>query len=148
PLLSKPGRGFAMQRLWTILLIGGCFPLLARGGARADDATVATLIEQLRTGDRLQRQDAAEALGKIGPAAEAAVPVLTDALRQQSLARPAARALVANGRKAWPPVLKMFHKYENQWQRAAAEEALQGSPLWPSLELLKYHSADDKDSYR
>ena len=68
------------------------------------------LIRQLQTGDLLSRQDAAEALGKLGPIAVKAIPDLTEALKHENLCRPAALALAGIGPEGWLPLLEVLQK--------------------------------------
>src|SRR5207237_316859 len=79
------------------------FALMTQALAKplADDVTPAepghagkpleVLIHQLREGDIRARQDAAEALGRMGRAAEPAVAELAQAMHNPYLTRPAAR---------------------------------------------------------
>ena len=125
-----------MRRVLTVLLLCGSCPISVRAATPVDQESVASLINQLRTGDRIARQDAAEALGKMGPVAEDAIPALTDALQQVSTLRPAANTLAAIGPKAWPPLLKVMQG--NSWdsKHQAAYNALQHSEARPTLELF------------
>jgi HEAT repeat protein len=92
----------------TSTLGTACLLLLA-GALRAEPTgrSVASLVEQLQQGDLAARQDAAEALGDLGPAAEEAVPALGRALKDEMTCRPAARALARIGPKALPVLLSM-----------------------------------------
>jgi HEAT repeat protein len=75
-----------------------CFllTLLATPAASTTNA-LPELVERLRSGEVLERQAAAEALGDLGPDAVPAVPALVDALRRRDTARPAALALARMG---------------------------------------------------
>ena len=63
--------------------------------AQAPKQDVPSLIEALKDKDSAVRQDAARALGGIGPAAKEAVPALTEALKDENaqVRRTAADAL-------------------------------------------------------
>ena len=66
------------MRRGTALFLGLAVLCYPPAGRAAD--TVSELMKRLETGARLARQDAAEALGRMGPAAGDAVPALTKAL--------------------------------------------------------------------
>jgi HEAT repeat protein len=93
-------------RLNRVVLLGiAVFVIPAPGRATEDGAAVQELIKKLETGDRLARQDAAESLGRLGPAAVKAVPALTKAMQRESTRPLAARALAAIGPEGWEPLL-------------------------------------------
>jgi HEAT repeat protein len=89
-------QGHLVRKLITPLLLGQC--LFASAGAAAEkQPTIRELIEQLRTGELLAQQDAAQALEKRGADAVEAIPALTAVLPHAGLQRPATRALFAIG---------------------------------------------------
>jgi HEAT repeat protein len=73
---------------------------MAAFGAAPPQRSVAGLVRQLRAGDLLARQDAAEALGRLGPGAEPAIPALRAALKDPWVRPMAALALASTGPKA------------------------------------------------
>jgi HEAT repeat protein len=102
--------------------------------------SVRELIRQLETGDVLARQDAADALGRLGPAAEEAVPTLTAALKRECLRRPAALALAAIGPKGWQPLLAALADSDNPITPVAREALGRHAPycLHFDVSLLRY----------
>src|SRR6516165_4913011 len=93
----------------------------------------ATLVEILQERDRTRSASAAEVLGAIGPAADAAVPALVDALKDPDryIAATAAGALGRIGQKqkeaaavAARLVANEINEEEHRWDRAAAAKAL------------------------
>ena len=59
--------------------------LAVRAFTEIGSPCVAALVKVLRSGDRIARKNAARALGQIGVAASAAIPVLTEALQDEHL---------------------------------------------------------------
>ena len=111
------------------------------GRAAEDVATVRQLIKQLESGDRLARQDAAEALERFGPAAVEAIPALAAALRRDSTALPAAFALVAIGPEGWRPLLDLRSTYGAAWfalrHRGPRSMRLLVPELWDYYSIFK-----------
>src|SRR5262249_24019838 len=118
--------GQAMRPILSALIVGGLL-LLAEGlkGDRANSAArpVSHWVKQLKNADVRLRQEAAEALGKLGPKAEAAIPALTEALQDWPVRWPAARALVKIGPKTVPALVESL-KAKTWGVSKSASEAL------------------------
>ena len=80
------------------------------------------LVEALKDKEWTVRQSAAEALGKIGPKAEAAVPALAEALKDKNsvVRRIAAQALAQIGLPAVPALAKALQDKETDIRLLAA----------------------------
>jgi hypothetical protein len=116
--LGAASRGARLAALWDIQALG---PKAA--------AAVSCLTEMLKAGDDDLQTQAADALGAVGPAAEAVVPALADAVVQdhdRPLRKAAAGALGAIGRRpeAAVPALMDLLKAEDGSERITAAWAL------------------------
>jgi HEAT repeat protein len=105
---------------------------VAEAGPSVEDA-VDALLAQLQRGHILDRQEAADALGRLGPAAEKAVPALTRLLGHPSLDRPAAFALAAIGPRGLPPLLAALRS--GRGHSDSAREVLARTHLGPTLKF-------------
>jgi HEAT repeat protein len=87
---------------------------------------VRRLIEQLKDPDPLRRQDAADALGALGPRADEAIPALIEALNDKAARGPAVHALARIGSKAVQPLIsaRRDHKLELGPSYQASHDAL------------------------
>jgi HEAT repeat protein len=91
-------------------------------------------VRQLRTGDTLARQDAADALGRLGPRAKDTIPDLVKALKDCWVAHPAAQALGRIGPKAVPALMKVLQDLgHDSRSEAGAALARMGAPAVPAL---------------
>jgi HEAT repeat protein len=114
----------------------GCALLLCAGAGRTEEParTIPFLLKQLRTGDAAARQDAAEALGDLGPAAEEAVPALAALLGGDPLVvRPAARALARIGPRGVAALLEAAPSSDSHRDALAGALASAGPAALPQL---------------
>ncbi len=113
------------------------FVLLLASTLTAQETRVNELINQLKDKNYRVRYRAADALGKQGPAASAAVPALRKALKDpdRDVRKAATRALVKMGAAAVPALRKAL-KDPDEGVRKAAADALgklgQGDALGPT----------------
>jgi HEAT repeat protein len=113
---------------WLRSVLVCCFFLLPLHTRAFDDVAapkVRQLIQQLQGKNILDSQDAAEALGKLGPVAEEAVPALAEAMKRESVARPAAFALAAIGPKGILRLLEEMHRNDDDATAPAFEATYQ-----------------------
>ncbi len=92
---------------------------LAEAGSRSNTA-VQALAESLADADPRVRFMAAAALGRIGPAAEPAVPDLLAALDDEAAGNEAAESLVRIGKAAVPALLEMMNTGDDKVRAQAA----------------------------
>jgi HEAT repeat protein len=81
---------------------------------------VQALCEALRDSDDRVRFMAAAALGRIGPAAEAAIPALLETLDDPAASNEAAESLVRLGKAAVPALLEVMAKGKESLRTHAA----------------------------
>jgi len=101
-----------MERRRAVLALG-------EAGSRSS-AAVQALAEALADADPRVRFMAAAALGRIGPAAEAAVPDLLAALDDGAAGNEAAESLVRIGKAAVPALLEMMKTGDEKVRAQAA----------------------------
>ncbi len=117
----------------TRMLLAAALLTALAGGAQAAapprDFIVHQRMQQLRHGDVLARQDAAFALGQMGPRAQLAIPALIECLRDPDLRRPATLALGRIGPAALPALLSALRDKDEAVGAAAARGLTEmGSP--------------------
>src|SRR5262249_25817963 len=94
-----------MRWLCLVFLVAA-LPAPSPAGDATTDKSIRHWIAQLKSKEVRERQDAAEALGHLGPRAAEAVPALIEALKDWRVARLASRSLVRIGPEAVPALHK------------------------------------------
>jgi HEAT repeat protein len=131
-----------MKPILTALAV--CGLLLGTEGLKGDKATptakpVSHWVKQLKKADVRLRQEAAEALGELGPKAEPAIPALIEAFKDWRVRRLAARALAKIGPKAIPELIKLLEEESGSGGKVAGDALARfGAKAVPDLiKLLK-----------
>jgi HEAT repeat protein len=108
----------------------------------ADD--VVGWVKRLKGDDLLAAQDAADALGRLGPKAAAAIPDLVGALERREVRRPATEALAAIGPEAVLALLGALDSEDYHAKNAAAEALVRIGPkaVGPLIEVLRSPSPE------
>jgi len=121
-----------MKPICCICLFCGALVIAAFGQEKKPD--VATLIKQLKDPNKKVRQEAAEALGDLGPLARAAVPALVDAIRDDETGLDAVQAIAKIGTAAIPPLREGLKN--NDWFICAESARMLGNFGPPAKQAL------------
>jgi HEAT repeat protein len=114
----------------------------------SDDQGVSAHIEALQNGDPNQREEAAKALGEIGPDAKAAVPALVAAVtrdEESSVRKASGEALAAIGADAVPELLPFLNDSDStvRWRSVHTLELLGPSAKDALPQIIK--RLEDRD---
>jgi HEAT repeat protein len=137
--MGHPGRAFLVRHA-SIVTLTVLLLVAATAHPVAPSSPIPRLLEQLQKGDLLARQEAAEALGDLGPAAEEALPALRAGMKEELLCRSAARAAARMGRPGVAVLIEAGSRDEGV-HLAEVEQALAsvGAPAVPELiEALRH----------